>query len=137
MKLKGNKMFSKRKTKWISISLISVGIVLFIAGIIVCYIGSKSFNNYYVERINMDYFYTSLFNFISISLTYSKLYWIGIALIVLSASMLVGVVVIYVYCFETYKNEDENLEKVLKKINADGHSVPSVKVGETYQNKKE
>lgn len=130
-------MKDKKRCQYIGYILIGIGILLLIAGSIICYLGSKSFNNYYVERITLENYYSSFVNFISISIKYSKMFYLGIGIILLSALSFLISIVLFVYYFEIYTNKDASLEIVLKKINPEGKSIASVNVGAKYENKKE
>lgn len=121
-----------KQVKKMEYILIAIALILLITGFVLTMVGSGSFANYYVDKIDINNFYESVSEFFNITIQYSGVFYLGFLFIIMSVLFFLLALMAFVVDYEFYTKKQKELGLILTKINPQKIKVPSVEVGAKY-----
>lgn len=122
----------QNKVKILEYVFMGGALALLLAGFMLSVIGSWSFSKYYVEPIDIHNFYETFAEFLSITIKYSPIFYLGFLIIGISIILFLFALMVFVVDYEYYTKKPKELGIMLTKINPNKSRVESVEVGATY-----
>lgn len=126
-----------KQVKKMEYILIAIALILLITGFVLTMVGSSSFANYYVDKIDINNFYESVSEFFNITIQYSGVFYLGFLFIIMSVLFFLLALMAFVVDYEFYTKKQKELGLILTKINPQKIKVPSVEVGAKYVYEKD
>lgn len=126
-----------KQVKKMEYILIAIALILLITGFVLTMVGSGSFANYYVDKIDINNFYESVSEFFNITIQYSGVFYLGFLFIIMSVLFFLLALMAFVVDYEFYTKKQKELGLILTKINPQKIKVPSVEVGAKYVYEKD
>lgn len=126
-----------KQVKKMEYILIAIALILLITGFVLTMVGSSSFANYYVDKIDINNFYESISEFFNITIQYSGVFYLGFLFIIMSVLFFLLALMAFVVDYEFYTKKQKELGLILTKINPQKIKVPSVEVGAKYVYEKD
>lgn len=126
-----------KQVKKMEYILIAIALILLITGFVLTMVGSSTFANYYVDKIDINNFYESISEFFNITIQYSGVFYLGFLFIIMSVLFFLLALMAFVVDYEFYTKKQKELGLILTKINPQKIKVPSVEVGAKYVYEKD